>query len=432
MEKEKIVVVLNGLNEKFYAELIAQAEAIMDSESEDAMINASLEQLEADQGLDDYVLEASVKTFQDQFGRYEEIDMDSDEAMEDAYISQMEQGEDLEDYADQMEPDEDMEDYSDQMEPDEDMADYSDEMEPDEDMMADYFDQMEAEEMMENGGYYGGSKPDKQIDTWIAIYNDFTTKSSEIVKNLNTNNLLCFIHKKYDRHSKTGKTAYFSYHIKDKNLNDTRLKVGDYTCGGAEAEHWVAWKYENQNIKEEHYLTIRHEHSRIYDYERTFIFPLGYSFASLVSLSNYNPLNFSFRKLNFLSKDSISSCGDKLARVRIYNKTGKWLELSIYDFENNILEILKEISNSVSFIDFLVKIHLKQSIKYLEQIKTDLTQKADPFAKITFKAINDNIKKMLFENSRFLPYSVKNNVKSEVNILSNQFALLVNDIHNLN
>ncbi len=368
MENEKIIIIPNGLNDKFYADLIEQAEFEADYYADMAEDMIEQAEFEAD------------------------------------YYANM-----AEDMIEQAEFEADY------------YADMAEDMIEQAEFEADYYADIASD-------YYGGSVPDKKVDSWIAVYSDFSTKSSENINTLSKNNLLCFIHKKLNRTSKTGKTAYFSYHIVDENLQITQLKVGNYLCKFAEDEHWVAWDYENKYIKEQHYLTFSHQKNSNYKFERTFVYPIDYTFASIVTLHKYNPFNFSFKKLNFLNKNSVTSCGDKLARLTIFDAKGRFLELSIYDFENNIVPLLVEISNSVSFIDFVLKEHLKCSVKYLNRMKKDLQQNPDEFMKVSFLNIKENINKMLKQNSKFLPNSVKNNSNSETVLLMKEFEKLSNEI----
>jgi hypothetical protein len=299
-----------------------------------------------------------------------------------------------------------------------------------EDAMVDAMvDQAMEDAMIENvNGFYSGSMPDKTNDNWTAVYSDFTTKSSEDINSLSRDNFLCFIHKKFQRTSKTGKTSYFSYHIVDENLKNTQLKIGDYICKFAEGEHWVSWEYENTIIKEHHYLTSSHLNNQDYRFQRTFFYPLDYTFASIVPLHKYNPFGFSFKKLNFLNKNSQSACGDKISRLKILNTKNTFLEISIYDFEKNIISLLKELNNSGSFIDFVLTLHLNYSVKYLDKINKDLQQKPDKFIKVSFTNIVDNISKLLEQNAKFLPHAIKTNPKSEINSLIKQYENLVIEI----
>ena len=204
--------------------------------------------------------------------------------------------------------------------------------------------------------------------------------------------------------------------------------MGDYFCEMAEAEHWVSWEYNEENIEEKHYITFDHLQNVTYKFTRTFIYPIDYSFASLVPYNEYNPKKFSFSKLNILKKDSISSCGDKFSRIKIENTKGKFLELSIYDFENNIIKLLSELNNSASFIDFLLCSHLRCAVDYLEVIKTDIRKERNSYVKITYKRICEYIGNMINQNSHFLPYQVKNNQDSDVIILIKQFDKLKDEI----
>lgn len=86
---------------------------------------------------------------------------------------------------------------------------------------------------------------------------------------------------------------------------------------------------------------------------------------SLIPLSDYNPKHFSFRKLNFMSKGDTTSSGDKLSRLRIKDSKDRYLELSIFDFEKNIIGLLKELNKSASFIDFIIKSQLNHAVDYL-------------------------------------------------------------------
>jgi hypothetical protein len=377
MENEKIIVVPNGLNDEFYVELIAQAESEADRYAD--MADAMIEQAESEADRYADMADAMIEQAETEADRYAD--------MADAMIEQAESEADC--YAD--------------------MADAM-------------IEQAETE-----ADYYGGSVPDKRVDCWTAVYSDFSTKSSENINTLNKNNLLCFIHKKFNRTSKTGKTAYFSYHIVDENLQSTELQVGNYICKFAESEHWVAWDYESKYIKEQHYLTFSHQNNHNYKFKRTFFYPMDYTFASIITLHKYNPFNFLFKKLNFLSKNLGSSCGDKLARLVIFDTKDRFLELSIHDFENNIVPLLKELSNSVSFIDFVLKEHLKFSVR----MKMDFRQNANEFMKVSFVNMKDNINKMLEQNSKFLPNSVKNNPNSEVTLLMQQYKTLIGEISNI-
>jgi hypothetical protein len=404
MENEKVILVPNGLNTEFLAALIAQ------SENDQVIADQYIDNLLADQTETEMMIGQMIEDQNEDLGTEQMFDDQSEEWM----IEQMIEDQMEESMIDQM-----IEEQMEQM-----MIDQMIENQMEDQML----DQMiEAQESY----FSGGSVPDKRTDKWIAINKDFTSKSSEEVLGLLNDNLLCLIHSKFERTSKSGKTAYFSYLIKNKDLNDSLLPMGDFLCLGAESEHWVNWEYDNETIKEQHFLTAYHTNNNLFQFNRTFIYPIEYTFASLIPLHNYNPFHFSFRKLNFLKKNSVSTCGDKLSRLRIYDTKKRYIELSIYDFENNILKILLELNNSVSFIDFLIKINLSHAVKYLTKIKEDLTVKSNPSAKLTFRWITEYIQTILAQNLKYLPHSVKNNLKSEVNVFTEKYNSLVNEIEQL-
>ena len=133
-----------------------------------------------------------------------------------------------------------------------------------------------------------------------------------------------------------------------------------------------------------------------------------------------------------MNKNNISSCGDKLSRVKIFVTKDIFLELSVFDFENNIIPLLKELDNSVSFNDFVIKIHLGQSVKYLEIIKKELSNRKNNYALISANNIIENMKKSLEKLYKFLPQSVKNSPDSDYTVLISSFDALVNNINNRN
>jgi hypothetical protein len=70
-------------------------------------------------------------------------------------------------------------------------------------------------------------------------------------------------------------------------------------------------------------------------------------------------------------------------------------------------------------------------VKYLTKIKEDLTVKSNPSAKLTFRWITEYIQTILAQNLKYLPHSVKNNLKSEVNVFTEKYNSLVNEIEQL-
>ena len=352
-----------------------QEEAYIEQAQEDAMIDAAIEQAEEDAMIDAYLEQAEEDAMIDAY-----LEQAAEDAMMDAAIEQAE-----------------------------------------EDAMI--------EEMASNS--FRGSIPDRQVDSWIAIYNNLSCKSAEDINRLEVNNLLCFIHKKFERISQSGKTAYFSYRIIGQDKNATSLKIGNYFCNGSEQEHWVSWEYDNDEIKEKHFFTLDHINSHIYRSERTFIYPIEYSFASQVPLNNFNPFKFSFRKLNFMTKSGITACGDKLSRVKIFYGENKFLELSIFDFENNIIPLLNKLNDSASIVDFVIKIHLEQSVKYLEIIEEESINLLSNSQIRGAKNIIENVENLLEKLSRYLPLSIKSNSESDYCILLAKFNLLVKHIQKI-
>ena len=395
MENEKLIVVPNGLNNDFYADLINQAES--EVEYLDEVENALQEESMMESMIEDMQEQAMMESMMEDMQEQAMMESMMEDMQEQAMIESM------------------MEDMQEQA------------------MIESMMQAAMEDAMMDQqlSGYYGGSSPDKKTDVWVAVYDDFSTKSSEDINTLSKKELLCFIHKKFDRTSKSGKTAYFSYKVVNEELENTQLQIGNFICKLAESEHWVSWNYDDENIEEQHYLTYSHRNNSDYKFGRTFIYPIDYTFASIVPLHKYNPFRFSFKKLNFISKNDASSCGDKLSRLKLFDIKERFLELSIYDFENNIIPLLKEINSSVSFMDFVLKQHLSHSVKYLYEIKKDIQRLDNEFIIISFNNIKENIDKMLEKNSTFLPHSIKNNPNSEVNLLIKEYNTLVSEITKL-
>ena len=256
-------------------------------------------------------------------------------------------------------------------------------------------------------------RPDLQTDSWIAVYDDFSCESSKEKQCLKMENLRCYIHKKFERASNSGKTAYFSYQIIGKNSKPSQLEIGNYSSEGAEEEYWTTWEYAYREIAKKHWFTSFHRKNNEYDSRRSFIYPIGYSFADVIPLGNYNPFNFSFEKMNFLNKGVVLSCGDKLSRVKIINTNGNILVLSVFNFENNIIPLLKDLNNSNGFADFVINTHLKQSVDYLEAIEMELSHSDNKFASRGARNIIDKMNDLTGSLSRFIPQFVKNNPDSD-------------------
>ncbi|MFH1121905.1 MAG: hypothetical protein V1775_18955 [Bacteroidota bacterium] len=426
MENEKIVSIEGGLNDSFYASLVEQAhedaivenmieqvqndaliDSIVEQCQEDAMIDSMIEQAQ-EEAMIDAMIEQSVESAMIE----SMIEQAQEEAMIDAMIEQSVESAMIDSMIEQAQ--------------EEAMIDAMIEQSVESAMIDSMIEQAQEEAMIDAliDGINYGQKPDKQVDSWIAIYNDFSCVPSSDIHELETNNLLCFVHKKFERTSRSGKTAYFSYKIKDKDAHPSHLRMGNYTCKNAEQEHWVSWEYKRDEILENHWFTSLHLNSKDYNFYKTFIYPINYSFASEMPLDKYNPFNFSFKKLNFLKKGESVVCGDKISRVKIYNTKGAFLELSIYDFEDNIISLLKELNNSVGFVDFVITIHLKQTVNYLESISNELSKSGNEFIiRGTYNIIN-SMKSMLEKLSKFIPQSVKNNPRSDYSILISRFSLL--------
>lgn len=393
MENEKIVSIEGGLNDGFYASLVELAH-------EDEMMISMIEQVQddvtndnmIDQAQEDAMIDAMIEQSIESAMIDSIIEQAQEEAMIDAMIEQSIEGAMIDSIIEQAQ----------------------------ENAMID---------AMIDGINYG-QKPDKQVDSWIAIYNDFSCVSCLDILDLDTNNLLCFIHKKFERTSKSGKTAYFSYKIIDKDAHPSHLKIGNYSCKNAEQEHWVSWEYKRGEILENHWFTTMHLNSKDYAFYKTFIYPINYSFAREIPLDKYNPFNFSFKKLNFLTKGDTTACGDKLSRVRIYNTNGAFLELTIFDFEDNIIPLLKELNNSAGFVDFVINIHLKQTVNYLESILDELPKLSNEFIIRGAHNIINSMKNMLEKLSNFIPQSLKNNPSSEYSLLISRFNSLESSFKN--
>lgn len=381
MEKEKKILVSNGLNNEFYSDL---KEQMMDDSMEDTMIELATE---------DSVEEAMIEQMMETSMEEAMIEQMMQASMEEAMIEQMMQAS---------------------------MEEAMMEAALEDAMIQSMMEAAMEDAMIENQ-YGSASAPDKKEDLWIAVYKDYSVKSSEDKNKLPIENLLCFIYKKFEKTSKSGKTAYFSYQILDVNNQPSQLKIGNYYCEMAETEHWTSWDYAGSSIEENHFLASEHRNNNMFKFTRTFIYPIDYTFASLIPLSDYNPKHFSFRKLNFMSKGDTTSSGDKLSRLRIKDSKDRYLELSIFDFEKNIIGLLKELNKSASFIDFIIKSQLNHAVDYLNTIHSDLKNGKQEYALIAYKNICDAVEKILDQNLTFLPQQVKNKMINDANSLLNQY-----------
>ena len=274
--------------------------------------------------------------------------------------------------------------------------------------------------------FYGGSSSDEQVDYWIAIYNDYSTVTSKDRGSLSTNNLLFYIHKVFSRASKTGKTAYFDFHMLDPNFAPTQLRIGDYYCDKVESEHWVSWEYSGVSILENHFLTNSQKNNKDFSFPRSMIYPIDYTFASILPLSNCNPKRFNFKKLNFLKNGDSAKCGDKLSRLIIKNAKDHSLEISIFEFEKNIISLLKELNESYSINDFVIKKQVKYAIEFLEVLDYNPNNDNNTFKRLAYNNIIESIEVLTSNLYKFIPRPVKENVNSEVNKLINKFKIIQN------
>lgn len=277
------------------------------------------------------------------------------------------------------------------------------------------------------------STPDKQTNQWVAIYKDLTIDISDDINTLDEENIYYYIHKVFIKTSKTGKTAYFKYFVLDRNKNATKLNLGNYLLESVSEEYWTKWKYSNNQVDVERYLSLEQRDETKYLDNNISVYPIDYSFASFLPLSDYNPKNFSFKKLNFLKEKDNYACGDKLNTIKILNSNSKGqnLVLTIFDFEKNITELFKELNTSYSFTDFILTQNLKQAVTYFETIVEDIEKKENESIIKTFNIISSKIESLLEAELQYLPYSIKNNQDSEFNILLNQFNNLQEQIQEL-
>ena len=266
----------------------------------------------------------------------------------------------------------------------------------------------------------------KESDDWFIINEDFSIEQSD---NAPSNaNLLFTIHKKLNRKSNSGKTPYFSYHILDSYSQKTNLKIGNYSCMDSATENWTSWEFNNNSIGRTDYLRAKKLNEIDYYDSKHLLFPIEYSFAELIQLDQYNPFNFNFNRLNFLKHDSKTTSGDKFARIKIIGSNNQFLVLSIFNFENNIIDLLKQLNDSTSFSEFHLKSHLTLAVKYLSHMTNDICINSNTNILNSYSSIVAHIKNVIDDNYKFLNKGIKENKESDINTLLARYDILKTEL----
>jgi hypothetical protein len=271
---------------------------------------------------------------------------------------------------------------------------------------------------------------EKASDDWFIINDDYSLERSD--HHPNTNNKHYTIHKKFDRTSESGKTPYFSYHILDDNAYETNLKIGNYSFSVSEPEHWVSWEYYSDSIEKTDYCKSKESYPNKNENYKKFMFPIEYSFAEIIHLDKYNPFEFNFNRLNFLKQESATVCGDKFATIKIIDSNNQFLVLSIFNFENNIIDLLKKLNESTSFNEFLLKSHLTLAIKYLSNMQKSNFSKSNFPMFSSYLSIIEHIANVNDENYKFLNKAIKDNQESDINTLLVKFSNLKTELDSFN
>lgn len=270
---------------------------------------------------------------------------------------------------------------------------------------------------------------EKASDNWFIINEDYSLQQSYNQPSTNIQNT---IYKKFCRTSESGKTPYFSYHILDHNGHETNLKIGNYSFSASEPEHWVSWDFNSNVIQKETYLREYPSIKTDFSSSKDLMFPIEYSFAELIQLDEYNPFNFSFTRLNFLKQDSATISGDKFSRVKILGSKNQFIVLSIFNFENNIINLLKQLNDSKSFSEFHLKSHLSLAVKYLSHMhKSNFSKSNFPIFN-SYLAIIKHIENQIDENYKFLNKDIKDTQESSVNILLVKYKNLKRELDSFN
>jgi hypothetical protein len=256
---------------------------------------------------------------------------------------------------------------------------------------------------------------EKASDDWFIINEDYSLEQSD--NHPNTNNKQYTIHKKFHHNSKSGKTPYFSYHILDDNENETNLKIGNYSFSVSEPEHWVSWQYFIDSIEKTSFYKSRETHPNEDDNYKKTIFPIDYSFADIVQLDKYNPFEFNFTRLSFLKQESETVCGDKFATIKIIGSNNQFLVLSIFNLENNIVDLLKQLNDCTSFSEFLLKSHLTTAVKYLSHMQESNFSRSNFPMFSSYLSIIKHMGNIIDQNYKFLHKDIKHNQESDINIL---------------
>lgn len=267
---------------------------------------------------------------------------------------------------------------------------------------------------------------EKASDDWFIIDEDYSLEQSDDAPS--NINLRFTIHKKLNRKSNSGKTPYFSYHILDNVEKKTNLKIGSYSCMDSATEHWVSWKFSNDSIERTDYIRDKQLNEPDFHDSKQLMFPIEYSFAELIQLHEYNPFNFNFNRLNFLTQESKTVCGDKFAKIKIIGSNNQFLVLSIFNFENNIIGLLKQLNESTSFNEFHLKSHLTLAVKYLSHmLKSDFSKSDFPMFN-SYLSIIAQTGIVIDQNYKFINKDIKDNKESDINTLLSSYYNLKNEL----
>lgn len=287
-------------------------------------------------------------------------------------------------------------------------------------MIDSMIDSMQEDAMIEDSmmdQMHPGSSKDSTDDTYTLVDKKFNC--STVLRNniKNYDDVTYVIHKEFKKSSNTGKTAYFSYNVLDKNEHKDSVLIGNVSCDGGTQEHWVSWRFTLEDtIEKSHYAKFDDDNSS------ALFYPLNYNYAGILLLNKHNPCSFHFQKLNFLTENEITSCGDKFSISKLKSNTGSYNKFFIKDFDKNIIPLMIQISKYSSINEFIIVGMLKLANEHVAKINENKT--IDKYSSKNRNAIFDYTDTIVDSRLKYIHLEVKNNKTSELNILLKKYNSL--------
>jgi hypothetical protein len=264
----------------------------------------------------------------------------------------------------------------------------------------------------EDAMLYRGYTADSKESQFYLYDNNFET--SVVPKFEPNENIIFAIYKKFCKTSGSGKTAYFEYKVLDKNKSEIPLVIDAYRCNGADEEHWVSWKYsDDQRVEVNHYVR------ELTGSQGALYYPFEYNYAKLIALNKLNPCNFHFQKLDFFVKDNAVNCGDKFSTCKIESSTN-YQNFYMKDFALDIVNFMKSATKYSSLNEFILVSMLRIAVDHLEKLEFI----SNSYKEQSIKNIIIFTDELVEARLRYIKNQVKLDSESELNLLLEKYELI--------